>query len=397
MPNTLDIEQQLTLFEVINHINLYTANKRSDPTNSLTRIERKGYIVTGYAGSGKTLLISLLVDFLNKSGLYGKIIAFTGRAASNLTKKGIKAHTCHSIFYEPELDENGDLIRFRKKKKDDIIDDIGGYLIVEEASMMPLGMIEEALAIDVPVIFVGDPAQLPTIEGDSIFTVKSDEYEKYGRGRLETIHRQGSDSNIIALASSIRQGRNGQPDFSIEGNGVSYVDKKSLDLKFFKSNPHIDVVVCGTNRTRRKLNTVIRASKGFQGEIPEVGERVICNKNTVANDTYIANGELFDVVMVFPNKNSVKLQVRSIDNPNKVVSVEVDNDMFLCEQRSPKNLSNDKLVDFVFAYAVTCHRLQGSEVDHLLFVDENVSFFLDQKKYRYTGVTRAAKSIMYAH
>ena len=51
----------------------------------------------GYAGTGKSTVISHLIDILPN----WKVCAFTGKAANVLRKKGVPATTIHSLIYKP--------------------------------------------------------------------------------------------------------------------------------------------------------------------------------------------------------------------------------------------------------------------------------------------------------
>jgi exodeoxyribonuclease-5 len=44
-----------------------------------------------------------------------------------------------------------------------------------------------------------------------------------------------------------------------------------------------------------------------------------------------------------------------------------------------------------FGYAITCHKSQGSEWDHVLVLDE--SFGNDKARWQYTAATRASKTL----
>ena len=49
---------------------------------------------------------------------------------------------------------------------------------------------------------------------------------------------------------------------------------------------------------------------------------------------------------------------------------------------------------FVNGYAATVFKCQGSEFDMPLYYDEDVSWFVDQRKFRYTGITRAKQKLV---
>ena len=51
---------------------------------------------------------------------------------------------------------------------------------------------------------------------------------------------------------------------------------------------------------------------------------------------------------------------------------------------------------FDLGSCVSVWKSQGSEYKNLLFYDENVSYFVDRTKFRYTAVTRAKEKITIA-
>ena len=53
----------------------------------------------------------------------------------------------------------------------------------------------------------------------------------------------------------------------------------------------------------------------------------------------------------------------------------------------------DTIDRFEFAYAVTCHKAQGSEYDFVIVFDES-RFFEDSSRWLYTAITRAKKKLI---
>jgi exodeoxyribonuclease-5 len=49
--------------------------------------------------------------------------------------------------------------------------------------------------------------------------------------------------------------------------------------------------------------------------------------------------------------------------------------------------------EFDFGYALTVHKAQGSQWDHVVLFDESWAFRENRERWLYTGVTRAAKSL----
>ena len=79
--------------------------------------ENQLFILKGYAGTGKTTLISALVRTLNSNGLNSVLLAPTGRAAkvfSNYARK--KAFTIHKHIFRVKMNE-GMLTFSRKENK----------------------------------------------------------------------------------------------------------------------------------------------------------------------------------------------------------------------------------------------------------------------------------------
>jgi exodeoxyribonuclease-5 len=49
--------------------------------------------------------------------------------------------------------------------------------------------------------------------------------------------------------------------------------------------------------------------------------------------------------------------------------------------------------EFDYGYALTVHKAQGSQWDHVVLFDESWAFRENRERWLYTGVTRAAKSL----
>lgn len=339
-------------------------------------------ILSGFGGTGKSFVIQTVLKEL--IGYRIARVAFTGRAASHLSE-GI---TCHSLLYKPEMDSKGNLVRFVHKERDEILEVCADGIIVDESSMIPSKMFDELMSIGVPVLWVGDIAQLPPIDNDHPgFNVMDMEAEKLILDQNMRVH---DDSyGIHELCDHLRSSNTiPRRKFS----GVKYVAKgKTLTLDFHKNN-RFDYIICGTNKTRKKFNDLVRNARGYGGETPEVGEQVICLKNNVSNYNRVNNGEVYIVEGIIPESDSAaKYMLRNADKKEQTVSVVVENDTWYTEAAT-----NPKKDVFTFGYAMTCHKAQGASIDSVLFYDENVSFFLDSQKFKYTACSRASKRLTIA-
>ena len=74
-------------------------------------------IVRGYAGTGKTTVISSLVNVLPLFNLRYALLAPTGRAAKVIsTYAGKKAYTIHKLIYRQTADPKTGELKFIKQK-----------------------------------------------------------------------------------------------------------------------------------------------------------------------------------------------------------------------------------------------------------------------------------------
>src|SRR5262245_34357473 len=114
----------------------------------------KPYLVLGgYAGTGKTTLVSHLAGEWDGVA----ICALCGTAAQVLRDKGAAASTIHGLIYIPVRDGRG-RTRFCRRRFLD-----ARTIIVDEASMIDHVLLQDLLAFRIPVLFVGDHGQLEPI------------------------------------------------------------------------------------------------------------------------------------------------------------------------------------------------------------------------------------------
>ena len=179
------------------------------------------FILTGYAGTGKTTLIKALVETLASFRFKTVLLAPTGRAAKVLSSySGRDAFTVHKHIYRQRSSKDGmgrfDLDRNRMTET---------FFIVDEASMISNGTGEQSIfgsgrllddlvefvysGRDCKLILVGDTAQLPPV-GEVVSPALSiDEVGLYGFGirsaSLRDVVRQEEGSGILVNATTIRE------------------------------------------------------------------------------------------------------------------------------------------------------------------------------------------------
>lgn len=349
--------------------------------------------LNGPAGTGKTYVMRNVIKFMKLHGKVISVVAFTGRAASQLGKDGISAGTCHALLYTPIFDDEKNLIGWDKKTNDEIREACADGLILDEASMLPKEMHNIFMSLGVPIVYAGDQAQLPSVNTDRNAPEFNAMVDVAGPVCSLTKNRRFSENNGIGFLASHLRENDSFP--RVKKEALTYRNKADvLRLDFHKKNQY-DVVVCGMNKTRKRFNDLIRRARGFHGELPEIGETVVCLQNTIVNggEARINNGERFTVVGSFPGKVlSTFILNKEGEDDGKQYIVNVANDCWVSEY-SEKSIGNTVLCKFGYGYCMSCHKVQGSTFSSVLFYDEDVSFFLERKKFRYTAVTRAATQL----
>ncbi len=241
---------------------------------------RQIFVLSGYAGTGKTFLLAHAVKYALKlqAGEEAVFVAPTGKAAAVLVRNGTPAGTVHSLIYtldedDFDVDENGEIIRpdrprFVRREK---IDEKIKLIVVDEASMVDETLLNDVLAFGVKCLFCGDKAQLPPVRGENIVMAHVD----YS---LTEIVRQAADNPILAVAQAAREGK--YLPYGNYGGKVLIVPRAEFTgEKRAKVLLAADQVICGRNTTRNALNEEIRAYKEHEGTLPEEGEKLVCTLN----------------------------------------------------------------------------------------------------------------------
>jgi exodeoxyribonuclease-5 len=119
----------------------------------------------GYAGTGKTTLARHLAEAVE-----GKVqfAAFTGKAALVMRAKGCDgASTIHSLIYRTR-ETSEETPNF--ELWDDAPASKAKLIVIDECSMVDADLGRDLLSFDVPLLVLGDPAQLPPVQGGGFFT-----------------------------------------------------------------------------------------------------------------------------------------------------------------------------------------------------------------------------------
>ncbi len=385
------------------------------------------FVLCGYAGTGKTFLIDYAVKKLGLvAGESAAFVTPTGKAASVLLRGGTPAGTVHSLIYtreeDIEVDENGEVIserflRFVKKEK---IDAKIKLIVVDETSMVADDVLKDLLSFGVKCLFCGDPAQLPPVGGtNSLLSMPC--------ALLTQIVRQEENNPIVRLAAQARAGE--YIDFGDYGKGVAVVSRYDLSAEERKSLfLKADQIIVGTNRTRANINREMREYLGISPNalLPIDGEKIICTLNDWSKtldeegNFHLVNGIIGKCYQVQEEGDGLGfLDFQADFLTQKTYRIPFDSGIFTVGRyvhgygdkaytmqdgslvheenyqalRKGKVRREDSVCRFEFAYAVTCHKAQGSEYDFVIVLDES-GRFENGKEWLYTAITRAKKKLL---
>lgn len=367
-------------------------------------------VISGFAGTGKSTLIKFIISALN---LYPEdvcYVAYTGKAANVLKQKGCpNPITAHKLLYKAKPMPNG-TYKFVEKP---LLEEDYKLIVVDEVSMLPKPMWELLLKHRIHVIACGDPEQLPPIREDDNNHVLDKPHVF-----LDEIMRQAAESEIIRLSMHTREGKS-LDTFQPSGQQVMFINKSDLVSGVYE---WADQMICAKNDTRTLINQTLRKIRGYDDE-PQIGDKIISLANqweflSSGNEPYpLTNGSIGTITHLQPSMIHVPHYIYpNQDIPILYTSMETeDNDVFdgipidyntlrfgkktlegRQEYMMRKNTKYpDPPFEFAYAYAITCHKAQGSEWKKVLVFEENWPFKAEEKRrWLYTAETRASDKLV---
>jgi exodeoxyribonuclease-5 len=132
-----------------------------------------------------------------------------------------------------------------------------------------------------------------------------------------------------------------------------------------------------------------------------LGDKIVCrqnNWNEEVHGIYLTNGligYITDISRKSAHKGFFTISFCPTFMEDEFEDIKLDLKYIRSDYGTRKNFGLTKYEKFEYAYAVTCHSMQGSAADRVLYIDEQ---FMDKdttKKLRYTAITRAKKSITF--
>lgn len=364
------------------------------------------------AGSGKSTLIKFIIKALGVPNSQVAYVAYTGKAAAVLQAKGNpNATTVHKLIYHAYPTKTGKY-KFRPRIA---LEKNYKILVVDEVSMLPKPMWDLLLSYKVYVLACGDPGQLP-----SLYKSERNDILDHPHVFLDEIMRQAQDSEIIRLSMHVREGKP-ISTFNCQNQQVQIIHRNEIISGMYT---WADQIICATNKTRNFINKLVRDYKGLDSEKPCIGDRIIGLHNDW--DTLSDNGEwaltngTIGTILGYEVENQwitprLKLPIKDIDIAYTDFELE-DGSVFSGIPIDYQGLATGELVlddlaryrmanwdqsnlfpphDFVYAYAITCWKAQGSEYNNVMLIEEDHPYDkTEHMQYLYTGITRAKEKLI---
>ncbi len=355
-------------------------------------------VLTGGAGVGKTTTTRAVVSAWEAAGGRVELCALSGKAARRLGQAtGRLARTIFRLVRDLRLRQDN-------PAADAIGTDIASLdgrtlLVVDEASMVDLGQFTELLVDHLPpgchVLLVGDPAQLPPIGPGLVFPVLCGIPSLVCK--LTTVHRQTGSTGIPAVSRTIRSGA--APDLPAfdpdRPQGVAFVscapDAVAAEVhrivkalgghgpaghELLVLSPTNDRHPCAVHPMNRSFQAGRLAAEGLDeesllagsfGQRFGTGDPVVFTRNLYRDG--LCNGMLGRVA-------SVDLGARTV--------------VVLFDDGEHHEIGPDRLPDLQLAYALSCHKAQGSSARRIV-VPVYPSRIID-RAWLYTAVTRSEET-----
>jgi exodeoxyribonuclease-5 len=264
-------------------------------------------------------------------------------------------------------------------------------IVLDEVSMVNAKLAADIESYGVPILVLGDPAQLPPVEGGGYYTDAEPDH------LLTDVQRQALDNPVLALATRVRESTTGRL-------GLTETDTTPASLA--EAMDH-DQVLCWTNKRRWAMISAMRRKLGRPEGAVVPGDRIMCLTNN--KDLAVFNGEQFEVKAVTEGTLGPTLTVETETGTTRDIAAFADGfqgqELQVQAKNSGQGMRGLRMLA-TFAQAITVHKAQGSEWDSVYVVNETPGLIsmaakrqgsqegiAQGRQWLYTAVTRAKERV----
>jgi exodeoxyribonuclease V alpha subunit len=342
----------------------------------------------GGAGVGKTTVMKVLAYAWEYLGGDVVLCALAGKAALTLSRGASSpdrprlAYTIARLIGMLERQREQQSNPPAKRPASDVTVTSRTLLVIDEAGMMDtpsLHRLLELLPTGARILFVGDEGQLPAVGIGKVF--HDIVAEKSRVARLTKVLRQADDSAIPNVSNLVRQGIvPAPPAWNGEAKGVFLVDAARLDAvqRQLRSQSELMVVAA-----KKATVSDINETESQRGRHRDAATRRLGPLATVAvGDPVVMTANRYQEGLF----NGLLGVVTSVEGPT--VTVLWDGEV------EPRALAAEAEGDIELAYAITCHKAQGSSAHVVVVVVEASP--LVTREWLYTAITRGRELVLLA-
>lgn len=344
--------------------------------------DKQVFVLSGAAGTGKTMLIKFFIDYLKEKKINPMLLASTGRAAKILSEKtGLRtANTVHKEIYKLlllEVEKNTEILTsvYGIKPQLPIPDKYERNLyIVDESSMLSNIFVNTKYQIfgsgrlltdffqhvcKDKIIFVGDKCQLPPINTPSPIALYPEQIKKEFKleadnAELRTIMRFSENSGIFQLTESLRKDierknfdylckwkARRQKNIFILDSPLQMVEKFVEKIK--KEGIESSSMLCFTNKLAAELNLYIRKVY-FSKNVDKLvkNELLMVVQNNYLHEVF--NGDQIQIISVSPKietRNTINFRDAEVQLVDEIggrrIQVKIIENLLYSHLSSPDN------------------------------------------------------------
>lgn len=403
--NNLNIEKEIELYEKKKNILLHSDQKKAVDLAINSGI----CVITGGPGTGKTTIVSCILEILKSLNKKTILLAPTGRAAKRLSETtNFSASTIHRAL---EINFKQDKNIFVYNEDNPLNCDA---VIIDEVSMVDINLMYyflKAFPEGAKLILVGDKDQLPSVGVGNVLEdiISSNTIPVIS---LTKIYRQENNSLIIQNAHLINNGENPildnrSSDFFFESKSnndeifesvinlvISRINKYlKIDSKKIQVLSAMRSGICGVENLNEKLQEKINPASEYKNEL-YIGSTILRELDKIMQ---ITNNYNLEWSRKIEGTNKIEFgkgvfngdmgEIKRIDNQSGEVEIIFDDKKTVIYPRSELN-------QISLAYAITIHKSQGSEFDVVVIPVISGPSLILTRNLIYTGVTRAKKMVV---
>jgi ATP-dependent exoDNAse (exonuclease V) alpha subunit len=290
------------------------------------------FVLKGYAGTGKTTIISTIVNQLVHADKKYMLLAPTGRAAKVIANYSQKpAFTIHKRIYFPKKGSSGAMAFTMQQNKF-----TNTIFIVDEASMISDVAAESKLyengsllddlisyvysGKNCKIILIGDTAQLPPVNLDispalNIETLAHNYYKEVYHIELDEVMRQELNSGILFNATELREILKSAFIDSFQFNIKGFKDiirlqdgydiQDAIDHAYSNYSIEDTAFIVRSNKRANQYNQQIRTKILSRESELSSGDFMMVVKNNYfwledkSEAGFIANGDILEILEIF--------------------------------------------------------------------------------------------------